>query len=59
MNCVHIDHIGTKVMWNGSDYISKVMVMAMITFLKKCIMVMAMVMKQLQCNVNVIHYFQK
>ena len=57
MNCVHIDHIGTKVMWNGSDYIS--MVMVMITFLKKCVMVMAMIMKQLQCNGNVIHYFQK
>ena len=46
-------------MWNGSDYISKVMVMVMITILKKCVMVMAMVMKQLQCNGNVIHYFQK
>ena len=29
-----IDHIGTKVMSNGNDYISKVMVMVMNTFSK-------------------------
>ena len=29
-----IDHIETKVMCNGNDYISKVMVMVMITFPK-------------------------
>ena len=29
-----VDHIWTKVMCNGNDYISKVMVMVMITFLK-------------------------
>ena len=57
MNFVHIDHIGKKVMCNGNDYISKVMVM--ITVQKKCVMVMVMVMKKLQCNGNVIHYFQK
>ena len=28
-------HISTKVMCNGNDYISKVMVMVMITFLKR------------------------
>ena len=42
-----------KVMCNGNDYISKVMVMVMITFPKKCVMVM----KKLPCNGN--GYFQK
>ena len=56
MNFVHIDHAGTKVMCNGNDYISKVMVM--ISF-PKCVMVMVMAMKKMQCNGNVIHYFQK
>ena len=44
-------------MCNGNDYISNAMVMVMITFLKKGVMVM--VMKKMQCNGNVIHYFQK
>ena len=49
-------------MCNGNDFISKVMVIVMITFQKdfvskKCVMVM--VMKKLQCNGYVIHYIQK
>ena len=56
---VHIDHIGTKVMCNGNELHFQSNGNGNDYFSEMCVMVMVMVMKKMQCNGNVIHYFQK